>query len=249
MRRTTRTRGEQEVRFQFTHPGRGATTKRFKRLASRYVSIHAPREGCDGHLHPRRARLRVSIHAPREGCDGIASFRRRRSTRFNSRTPGGVRHCSDRPKDGQIRFQFTHPGRGATPHPRCTLLLRKVSIHAPREGCDSSQKTAVSSVQEFQFTHPGRGATAISMAISWSSTSFNSRTPGGVRLCLIRSRLALATFQFTHPGRGATIRSSTIKLVRLVSIHAPREGCDSVLLGYAPRYAVSIHAPREGCDS
>ena len=37
------------------------------------------------------------------------------------------------------KFQFTHPGRGAT----CDVLvgvvsLLQVSIHAPREGCDSS---------------------------------------------------------------------------------------------------------------
>ena len=36
---------------------------------------------------------------------------------------------------------------------------------------------------------------------------------------------------------------------RIVSIHAPREGCDlGSLLRPAPEADVSIHAPREGCD-
>ena len=33
-------------------------------------------------------------------------------------------------------------------------------------------------------------------------------------------------FQFTHPGRGATISIHNGYYVVVVSIHAPREGCD-----------------------
>ena len=35
-----------------------------------------------------------------------------------------------------------------------------VSIHAPREGCDSAVATLIVVFFEFQFTHPGRGATS-----------------------------------------------------------------------------------------
>ena len=55
---------------------------------------------------------------------------------------------------------------------------------------------------------------------------FNSRTPGGVRrliLCVTRS---VTEFQFTHPGRGATYRRQDYEASKPVSIHAPREGCD-----------------------
>ena len=55
-------------------------------------------------------------------------------------------------------FQFTHPGRGATPRMDASDEQARVSIHAPREGCDD------------------RGIYYIP-----SSESFNSRTPGGVR--------------------------------------------------------------------
>ena len=62
----------------------------------------------------------------------------------------------------------------------------------------------------FQFTHPGRGATS-GAKILLEECGFNSRTPGGVRLAQTKEK----------------------KKTLLVSIHAPREGCDldSLLLG------------------
>ena len=78
--------------FQFTHPGRGATLNTFRGAKQPYVSIHAPREGCDVHqlnvatndvlfqfTHPGRGATRSMGRCP-------ASM-----ARFNSRTPGGVR--------------------------------------------------------------------------------------------------------------------------------------------------------------
>ena len=35
-------------------------------------------------------------------------------------------------------------------------------------------------------------------------------------------------FQFTHPGKGATELEDGLASHRVVSIHAPWEGCDSV---------------------
>ena len=59
---------------------------------------------------------------------------------------------------------------------------RAVSIHAPREGCDWAD------TQYYILYTP----------------SFNSRTPGGVRLEYLPTPEELKEFQFTHPGRGAT---------------------------------------------
>ena len=101
----------------------------------------------------------------------------------------------------------------------------------------------------FQFTHPGRGATLVEMLSDVDTMSFNSRTPGGVRLDI----------------------SEVITTALTVSIHAPREGCDCKISLSRPRcrsfnsrtpggvrlltkmsvwlvHTVSIHAPREGCD-
>ena len=55
-------------------------------------------------------------------------------------------------------------------------------------------------------------------------------------------------FQFTHPGRGATRISKRSHPFNIVSIHAPREGCDATAQPKAMEEPVSIHAPREGCD-
>ena len=56
-------------------------------------------------------------------------------------------------------FQFTHPGRGATVLSSEVSQADKVSIHAPREGCDTRHGTSIPADRVFQFTHPGRGAT------------------------------------------------------------------------------------------
>ena len=80
-------------------------------------------------------------------------------------------------------FQFTHPGRGATEHVYSPFQSKTVSIHAPREGCDGLQAQSEEARE-----------------------SFNSRTPGGVRLVPDSDYSAVGMFQFTHPGRGATGR-------------------------------------------
>ena len=58
----------------------------------------------------------VSIHAPREGCD--------------------TEYFMMMMVDQRAKFQFTHPGRGATWVATGQGEMLKVSIHAPREGCD-----------------------------------------------------------------------------------------------------------------
>ena len=81
---------------------------------------------------------------------------------------------------------------------------RLVSIHAPREGCDFFGVVLWWYFTSFQFTHPGRGATTQEETREERLPSFNSRTPGGVRLLRIISPVLFPLFQFTHPGRGAT---------------------------------------------
>ena len=101
--------------FQSTHPARGATCYCFRQCSHCAISIHAPREGCDGsELAQVHGQIVISIHAPREGCDSrdcsavphpcqisihapregcdTSSGRGYRSTwHFNPRTPRGVR--------------------------------------------------------------------------------------------------------------------------------------------------------------
>ena len=81
------------ARFQFTHPGKGATHKLLLPFPLLKVSIHAPWEGCDEYrIWDALILVRVSIHAPWEGCDLEVLI---------------IAEC-------ELRFQFTHPGKGAT---------------------------------------------------------------------------------------------------------------------------------------
>ena len=123
------------------------------------VSIHAPRAGCDvrggrrgygwcsfnsrtpcgvrlGCRCTLRLRCAVSIHAPRAGCDYPHPGRPEPPPSFNSRTPCGVRPQSAKQAVEEQTFQFTHPVRGATSILSVKSLTDRVSIHAPRAGCD-----------------------------------------------------------------------------------------------------------------
>ena len=51
------------------------------------ISIHAPREGCDGDAGRLMVVEIISIHAPREGCDMVSYSRQVRKGDFNPRTP------------------------------------------------------------------------------------------------------------------------------------------------------------------
>ena len=79
-----------------------------------------------------------------------------------------------------------------------------VSIHAPWEGCDSRRLARRLIRCRFQFTHPGKGATRRTATRRRTTSSFNSRTLGRVRLVLFSTHCKGNTFQFTHPGKGAT---------------------------------------------
>ena len=57
----------------------------------------------------------------------------------------------------------------------------KISIHAPRVGCDAVAVVAEFCLRVFQSTHPGWGATGGCRACKDAIRHFNPRTPGGVR--------------------------------------------------------------------
>ena len=100
-----------------------------------------------------------------------------------------------------------------------------VSIHAPRVGCDAALSSGQLWQIKFQFTHPVWGATGCRLAVG-ARAGFNSRTPCGVR----PDSLGVDLWFF------------------IVSIHAPRVGCDLRRTRGIAVFRVSIHAPRVGCD-
>ena len=100
------------------------------------ISIHAPLAGCDhngaagwaGHPNfnprtpcgvrrePRRYAdvCAISIHAPLAGCDERRLGRGIPNQNFNPRTPCGVRQVIHLCSQSGLKFQSTHPLRGAT---------------------------------------------------------------------------------------------------------------------------------------
>ena len=121
--------------FQFTHPGRGATTPREVSNESRtgFQFTH-PGRGATASRRAGAPRGDVSIHAPREGCDRCLHYSIRSRRSFNSRTPGGVRR---------------RPCRRGWRSSLC------VSIHAPREGCDVSLAEHLRVIRSFNSRTPG----------------------------------------------------------------------------------------------
>ena len=145
----------------------------------------------------------ISIHAPREGCDAFLPRSGRPADHFNPRTPRGVRRRRFMGLSSLDQFQSTHPARGAT----------------WREGLKSSSPL-------FQSTHPARGATSLPLWRAGRRRDFNPRTPRGVRLFKTTYTTPDVSFQSTHPARGATVLIARPGIHPLISIHAPREGCD-----------------------
>ena len=149
----------------------------------------------------------VSIHAPWEGCDYLFNVECINSTSFNSRTLGRVRLLRIWGRLSIKSFNSRTLGRVRLYTQRSGERNQGVSIHAPWEGCDLVPPRFVLGDQVFQFTHPGKGATRYASLQCY-------------RACV---------FQFTHPGKGATLTKHKRYYPLRVSIHAPWEGCDSVV--------------------
>ena len=235
--------------FQSTPPARGATNNNTIAMTKLYISIHAPREGGDDvQAIIFDEFIPISIHAPREGGD-CYNMCHGRYPMISIHAPreGGDRKVSS-PIIGHIRFQSTPPARGATwqfcsvpqfrknfnPRPprggrqcynMCHGRYPMISIHAPREGGDSTYTGLFPFSFRFQSTPPARGATSIFF-----------------------HRFMYFLFQSTPPARGATDQGGAKNVLRVISIHAPREGGDSLHGGTRPLAGISIHAPREGGD-
>ena len=102
-------------------------------------------------------------------------------------------------------FQSTHPVWGATPAPP-RLGLRFLNFN-PRTPCG---------VRRLFFD-----------CFHFSTPNFNPRTPCGVRRVYSCGIVRLIeTFQSTHPVWGATQALICCRLRCIISIHAPRVGCD-----------------------
>ena len=168
----------------------------------------------------------ISIHAPREGSDTADRAAAASHTDFYPRSPRGERPVAVQSCARTDTFLSTLPARGATSSPAGVAHRLIISIHAPREGSD-------------------RRACAATCSLSY----FYPRSPRGERhwrRLVYDQRLR---FLSTLPARGATGIKQVDDIMRIISIHAPREGSDVLAVnGIGQLALISIHAPREGSD-
>ena len=170
--------------FQSTPPARGATPSSVFDNKILMISIHAPREGGD---QGRNSRTRLREHFnPRPPRGGRLRRTRRYpdQSRFQSTPPARGATAAGAAGAATITvFQSTPPARGATWHfdgigtlighfnPRPPRggrpniiapkpIKKEISIHAPREGGDTSSTRLKWTSFLFQSTPPARGATA-----------------------------------------------------------------------------------------
>ena len=149
----------------------------------------------------------ISIHAPRERCDRARRDRWAAISNFNPRTPREVR-----PQQQKIILELWH-----------------ISIHAPRERCDC-RPWAQSCQKQISIHAPRERCDVSSLLLRRSLENFNPRTPREVRLNGLKNDSGTSLFQSTHPARGATSPDVLAHVMKNISIHAPRERCDTIKL-------------------
>ena len=239
-----------KMSFLSTLPARGATDGHGGHLRHGLFLSTLPARGATSCAHRPAPSVIISIHAPREGSDDLDTLQHIGLTDFYPRSPRGERptgqvqgikavtFLSTLPARGateslaeaisiQLQFLSTLPARGATVQSSCGCDRHTISIHAPREGSDSSLQKA------------GAG-----------SANFYPRSPRGERQTAFNSNGLGVLFLSTLPARGATHRPGPRDQGCNISIHAPREGSDvRATVTTSQNKNISIHAPREGSDT
>ena len=175
--------------------------------------------------------------------------RSRASLHFNPRTPRGVRPVPSPTGWASLKFQSTHPARGATPHVGQRPVQQAISIHAPREGCDRLYLMALFGTYNNFNPRTPRGVRPLIMDAFIANANFNPRTPRGVRRTTGVYLGIPQRFQSTHPARGATIGiPAGHNPLLYFNPRTPRGVRRYLTATLDAQTSISIHAPREGCD-
>ena len=239
------------MKFQSTHPLRGATASVVDNLAVTVVFQST---------HPLRG-------ATCRSCRGLCDAKN-----FNPRTPCGVRPQFLIHIGGFLEISIHAPLAGCDlVHSKHKFGLPGISIHAPLAGCDSPSRGLagwivdfnprtpcgvrrgvigdIHIVKQFQSTHPLRGATCAGWALPVQHSISIHAPLAGCDLYL--STTCIFTHDF-NPRTPCGVRQNVhlCRFARLdISIHAPLAGCDMRLPpAFLALAGISIHAPLAGCD-
>ena len=173
-----------------------------------------------------------------------------RTENFNPRTPCGVRLRSKKELRALIRISIHAPRAGCDSHTAEQLQPHtEISIHAPRAGCDLSVYLLSILVHRFQSTHPVRGATQYpGMLCRQVSISIHAPRAGCDEQAFGEVEVKSDYFNPRTPCGVRPKQDEPFVNSVGISIHAPRAGCDYVFCNYVTNFLISIHAPRAGCD-
>ena len=121
---------------------------------------------------------------------------------FNPRTPGRVRPQLGKVPKNSSKISIHAPRVGCDPNFLNGFFFSVISIHAPRVGCDGGHQDDRADPYDFNPRTPGRVRRSRSWGWRISGTHFNPRTPGRVRhkiklFCII----VFTDFNPRTPGR------------------------------------------------
>ena len=122
------------------------------------ISIHAAREGGDGHAAKPCYTGCISIHAAREGGDRALTFLRECMI-FQSTPPVKAATRKSFAFPPSTPFQSTPPVKAATLTAKAFFFADFISIHAAREGGDVCVGLFFNPAAPFQSTPPVKAAT------------------------------------------------------------------------------------------
>ncbi len=194
-------------------------------------------------------RLDVSIHALLTECDQPMLITICPCTRFNPRTPYGVRQLVFAAAYKLQQFQSTHSLRSATNGSFTLTAAPNVSIHALLTECDTGAAGGPGDGEGFnprtpygvRREEPSAGFRSTRVSIHALLTECDSRKTSP-------SMELLIGFQSTHSLRSATIVVAAVIHFELVSIHALLTECDMIAAPSERQAMVSIHALLTECD-
>ena len=151
---------------------------------------------------------------------------------------------------GAFQFQSTLPARGATDAYSVRLLIKRISIHAPRTGSDPTP-APVPDTTQISIHAPRTGSDGRASTSTRFASRFQSTLPArGATFALMVCNTGLSKFQSTLPARGATVDGKKIrdwrgKYFNPRSPHGERRAQEAL---NAYGITISIHAPRTGSD-
>ena len=158
-----------------------------------------------------------------------------------------MRRFSTMYSSANSKFQSTHRVSDATDNRWLYWKRCLISIHAPRERCDNTASES-SLITDISIHAPRERCDLLFIPYFINHHYFNPRTAWAMRRLSPALFQQVQGFQSTHRVSDATVKKLVCQKNISISIHAPRERCDSYVLAHIDDQTISIHAPRERCD-